>query len=190
MWWLIPIGLGLLGLISAAVSQEERAARITWETKREEVQKTLEEQQELIDKHLSEVKQSYDFYKLTEMHFASLMVADAAYKMLSDARKSLAGIGKMLVAAKEKRDELFEKKKKRWKKDEWKNIQEEIKSVLELRKSLFEDKDKVKEQRDQMLAEVKQLNNRTHELKILIRDRCGQKGLDWYNKIEQKQLSK
>jgi hypothetical protein len=31
MWWLIPIGLRILGLIAAGASEEERDSRILWE---------------------------------------------------------------------------------------------------------------------------------------------------------------
>jgi uncharacterized protein (DUF3084 family) len=186
VWWLIPIGIGVLGFISACASEDEREARVSWEKKRKEVQKTLEEQKALIDRHLSEVKQSYDFYKLTEMHFASVVVADAAYKMMKDAKMSLDGIGKMLVATKIKKNELFLQKKIVNIKEEKQKIQAEFNSVSELRTSLFEDKDKIKEERDHMFNEVKRLNIQTHDLKLLIKDRCGQKGIEWYNKIEQK----
>ena len=77
-------------------------------------------------------------------------------------------------------------KKKARRRDEREEIQQEFDSVTEFRKSLFKDKDIVKGQRDEMLMEVKRLNHQTHGLKILIRDKCGQKGIEWFNKIEQK----
>jgi hypothetical protein len=187
MWWLIPIGIAtLIGAIAAAVTDEEREARDSWERKREEVRQAVQKQQEIIDRHFSAVEKNYNFHALKEVHYASVLVANAAYKLLRDASMSLEGIGKMLVAAKAKREELFLKRKKTRNRDEKEEIQQDFDAVIEFRASLFKDKDLVKGQRDEMLLEVKRLNNQTHKLKELVRDKCGEKGIEWYNRIEQK----
>ena len=187
MWWLIPIGIGIfIATITSAATEKEKEARASWERKREEVKRAVQKQQEIIDRHFSAIKENYDFYELKEVHYASVQVANAAYKLLKDARMSLEGIGKMLVAAKEKKDELYLMRKETRDRDEREEIQQEFDSVTEFRASLFNDKDLVKGQRDEMLLEVKRLNNQTHKLKELIRDKCGGRGIEWYNRIEQK----
>lgn len=62
--------------------------------------------------------------------------------------------------------------------------------VNELRKSVFDDKDKVKAQQASFLQEVQKLNNQTRELKECIRNRCGFKGVDWFNRLEERKKSR
>ena len=66
----------------------------------------------------------------------------------------------------------------------------ELKLVNELRKSLFEDRDNVKQQLNELLEKVQQLNNRTKELKELIKNRCGKGGQLWYQRLEAKKQQK
>jgi hypothetical protein len=62
--------------------------------------------------------------------------------------------------------------------------------VNELRKSVFEDRDNIQQERDRLLAELQKLNHRTRELKDLIKTRCGNKGSDWYYRLEARKQQK
>ena len=104
MWWLIPVGIGVgLKLLYDSVSDDEYKARERWESKRIEVEKTIEEHQENIDAHLKESQNSYDFYFLNELHYSSVQISNAAYQLLDDSRSSFNGINKMLKKAKEQK---------------------------------------------------------------------------------------
>ena len=93
-------------------------------------------------------------------------------------------MGKMLVEAKSKREELKEKKRATRSREDRAEIQKEIDLLNELRAGIFPDKDAVKAQRDELHAAVRRMNERTRELKLAIRDRCGSKGRDWYDRLE------
>jgi len=194
MWWLIPIGIGVgLKLLYDEVSEEEYKARERWEDKRVEVEKTIEEHQNNIDIHLKEAHESYNFHFLIDLHYSSVKVSNSAYQLLDDSRSSFNGINKMLKKAKEQKNILQEslnecKIKKNYQKI--KEIKQEIRMVNELRKSVFDDKDKLKSQKESFFNEVKRLNNQTRKLKELIRDRCGNKGEDWYFRLESRKLNK
>lgn len=194
MWWLIPVGIGVgLKLIYDAVSEEEREARQRWESKREEVEKSIEEHRRNIENHIKQAQSSYDFHFLVDLHFSSMKVADAAYQLLDDARSSFDGMSKMLKESKEQRTALQAKLKKEKRNNNRGSIREtieELKMVHELRKNVFADRDKVKEQREGFLDEVRRLNNQTRGLKELIRDRCGYKGREWYNRLETKKQAR
>jgi len=191
MWWLIPIGVGVAGkLIYDYLSGEERDARERWERKRVQVQRSVEEHRRQIEEHIAEAQQSYDFHFLTSMHHSSFIVADAAYRLLVDARTSLTGIGKMIVATKEKRDSLEKDIKATKDRTKKMTLRADLKEVTELRKGFFNDKDRVKEQRDSLHSEVKRLNAQTSELKHFIRDRCGRRGNEWYDRLEERKRQK
>jgi len=187
---MLPVILGGLALVGVGIAiynefeEQSSVSRQRWNSKREEVQRSIEWHEEKITDHLGDAKQSYDFKILIDMHFSCVKVADQAYTLLKDARVSLDKIGDALVKTKEQRAILFTKKKESKSKEERIEIQEEIDSIQYLRKKLFNDKDEIKQQRDGFLLKVKDLNSKTHELKISIKERTGFRGLDWYERLE------
>ncbi|MGB2221778.1 hypothetical protein [Neptunomonas sp.] len=196
MLWMIPVGIGVgvgIKLLYDAVTEEEKEARVRWEEKREQVEKSIEEHQRNIDNHIQEASSSYDFHFLVDLHYSSMKVADVAYKLLDDARLSLNGMNRMLREAKKQKlaleSELIIAKKEK-NREAKSNIIEQLKVVNEIRRSLFDDRDKVSEQKDTFLSEVKRLNNQTRDLKIHVKDRCGSKGLDWFNRGEERKRSR
>ncbi len=188
MWWLIPIGIGVgLKLLYDAVSEEEYEARERWESKREEVEKSIEEHRRNIENHIQEAQRSYDFRFLVDLHYSSSQVANSAYQLLDDARKSFSGMSKMLKKSKEQRSALqqeLEEDRRIKDRNKIHETIEQLKMVNELRKSVFEDRDRVKEQQTHFLSEVQRLNNQTKELKEFIRDRCDDGGQEWYDRLE------
>jgi len=197
MLWLIPVGIGVIGfglkLLSDIVSEDEYRARSNWQAKRVEVEKSLSDHQANIETHINRAQHSYDYHFLTNLHYSSQQVANAAYTLLDDAKKSLSGINKMLVSAKEQREQLQQTLEiARANKDKAliHDTIEQLKMVNELRKSVFEDRDNIQQERDRLLAELQKLNNRTRELKDLIKNRCGSKGSDWYYRLEARKQQK
>ena len=186
---MLPLIAGL-ALIGAAVwiynelQDQAGAERERWRSKREEVQRSIEWHEAQIRDHLSRARESYDFKVLVDMHFSCMKVADQAYSLLKDAITSLEKIGEAIAKTKEQRDLLFDKKKASNNKEDRDEIQQEISSIQELRSKLFADKDEIKKQRDEFLSKVKDLNSKTHDLKISIRDRTGSKGQEWYARLE------
>lgn len=186
MWLLAPIGLGVVvKVIYDSISEDEKTARKRWKKKRKQAEKSIKEHRKNIKKHIKQAKKSYDFHFLADLHYSSMKVANSAYQLLDDVRISLYGMNKMLKISKEQKsklqDELENLKKNRDKKALYETI-EQLKMVNELRKNIFEDRDKIYLQKESFLLEVKRLNNQTRELKELIRDRCGNKGREWYNR--------
>ena len=184
MWWLIRVGLKLL---YDAVSEEEYKARERWESKREEVEKSIDDHRRSIENHIQEAQCSYDFHFLVDLHYSSSQVANSAYQLLDDARKSFSGMSKMLKKSKEQRSALqqeLEEARRIKDRNKIHETIEQLKMVNELRRSVFEDRDRVKDQQTHFLSEVQRLNNQTKELKEFIRDRCDDGGQEWYDRLE------
>lgn len=184
MWWLIPAVVGAAGAIWAYFDNEACEARERWEQDRERVASALEEQRRLVEWHLADARARVEFRQFVDLHFASQRAADAAYALLEDARLSLDRMGKMIVEARRKRDELEEEIQRTRDHSRRRALVEAQRVVRELRKKVFDDKDAVKAQRDELLAEVQRLNAQTRALKLAIRDRCGERGRDWYARLE------
>ncbi len=205
MWWLIPVGVGVaLKAIYDAVSEEEREARQRWEETRGRVERSVWEHQRSVESHLAQARHSYNFQVLVDAHYSSMKAADTAYKLLDDARSSEKGINKMLKEetnqrtilrerlkkSKAKKFILFKKMREKKNKASIRDIELQLKGIREMRKNLFDDRDKVKAQKESFLNEVRVLNNRTRKLKELIRDECGSKGRDWFNRLEARKRRK
>ena len=195
MLWFLGLAAVSVGAVAWAynsVTEEEREARRRWERKREEVEKTLEEHQANIQEHIKQAQSSYDFHLLTNLHYSSVKVADSAYKLLGDARDSIRGINTMLMNAKKHKLELeaqLQIAKQNKNKEEFSKIISELKQVNEMRRSLFEDKELVSSQKEKFYIEVKRLNQQTSELKNFIRYRCGNRGIEWYQRLEMRKAA-
>lgn len=188
---MLPVIGGLLLIGAGAwiyneLQEQSSNERERWRSKRDEVQRSIEWHEEQIENHLDEARHSYDFKVLIDMHFSCVKVADQAYSLLKDARTSLDKIGEAIVKTKEQRELLFTQKKDAKSKTERTDIQNEITSIQELRKKLFDDKDEIKKQRDEFQFRVKELNSKTHTLKINIKDRTGSRGVEWYQRLEER----
>jgi hypothetical protein len=184
MWWIAPAAVGIVTVIYKLFDREKKIARERWENTYKQVQNTIEDHRRNIENHLHEAKRTYDFHLLTNLHFSSHKVADHAYQAMKDAKTSLDAVGLALVEAKKKKNELEEQKKTTKNYETKKQIQMEINQLNEMRNQLFQDKDQVKAQRDELKAKLLLMNQRTRELKLAIRDRCGYQGRVWYQKLE------
>lgn len=184
----VLVGAGLW--IYNELQEKSAAERERWRSKREEVERSIEWHEEQIENHLDEARNSYDFKVLIDMHYSCVKVADQAYSLLKDARTSLNKIGEALVKTKEQREILFTRKKSSSDQIEKSEVQEEINSLQELRAKLFDDKDEIKTQRDVFQARVKELNSKTHTLKISIKERTGTRGVEWFERLEARKASR
>lgn len=195
MIWLaaIPFAIGVGIWLYDNITEEEKQSQKRWENQRGKVERTLNEHRENISRHIREAQSSYDFHFLVDMHYSSVKVADAAYRLLSDAKGSLNGVGKMLNNTKKRKLELeaelrFAKQYKD--KKAISRIIGELKNVNELRRGLFDEKDRLQSQKNTFYEKVKDLNLQTSELKQYIRYRCGSRGMEWYRRLESRKSSK
>lgn len=53
-----------------------------------------------------------------------------------------------------------------------------------IRKTQFEERDTIKKQTDDFYEKVKELNMQTSDIKNKIKLNCGQRGYDWYERLE------
>jgi hypothetical protein len=181
-WWdiIIPIGIDFINDI---LNNEARKARKQWEYKREEVIRKVDEYNGGIQDYLSKKNQDYNFHKLILLHHSSFLAADEAYKLLHDARISIDAIGKMLIAAKDKRTFIENKLCETKSQVEKEVLCKELYMIRDFRKKSFVEIDKIKAQSKDLLVKVKHLNNQTRDLKIMIRDECGVLGEKWYQNL-------
>ena len=191
MIWVLPVlaAVGVGAWIYNSVTEEEQQAQRDWHKKSKSVEKTVSKRRKEIERHIRQAQSSYNFHYLVEMHYSSVQIANAAYKLLDDARISLRSISTMLNNVKQQklsleRDLAFAKGQKN--RAAIIRIIEELKQINAYRRALFEEKDKQKAEKDNLYQEVKRLNQQTGELKQHIRHRCGSKGQIWFQNLERR----
>ena len=189
--WLIggAIVLSALGVTVYTLNKEEEKSRQRWHKKRKEVKLTIEQHRQRIARHIEEATTTYNFHFLVNLHYSFVVCGNESYKFFNDARTTLKGLNKILYDTKIYKSELKNKLNQAKKENNYqllKNIYKEIKLLNELRNQLFLERDQIKKQQEELLREVHRLNHQTHKLKILIKERCGEKGRQWYERLQKR----
>ena len=162
-----------------------KEARSRWERDRKSVEKTLKEHRKHLAKHLAEAQDRADFVLLVDVHFSSHRVGDAAYKLLDDARISLRAMNSMLRDIDENGVAL-ERSMRRMGPTQRTQLAAEIASLVQMYDAIVPDRDAVVAQAGALRDDVAGMNAQTRELKLAIRDRCGSRGRDWFDRLEER----
>lgn len=189
MWFIVPIlaaGVGLAYLYNS-VTEEEKQAEASWKRKRQEVERTLDEHNRNIRNYLESKRNMYEYHKMVDYHYSSVQIANVAYDLMNNSKISLRGINNLIVKTNTHRNDLQKQieiaKAEGNKKTLFEKI-EEIKVVNIIRKTQFEERDTIKKQTDDFYEKVKELNMQTSDIKNKIKLNCGQRGYDWYERLE------
>lgn len=191
MWPLIAIAGVALSAIGGALyekyfSDKEKRAKKKWQENRIEFEKYISEQEVEISRYTSRANSELDFHTLTNMHFTSMKIADQAYNLFDYSKIYLDAMNRNLKTTSERKQKillLFNSKIKYSKKLK---LTDELKEIDEMRIQLFKDKDVLNSQTNSLKTRLKSFNKRTSSLKYKIRDYCGEKGKDWYKRLEQR----
>lgn len=188
MWLLTAVAVvGAVGVTSRILKKLNDSAgkqRQRWQSEYKKTQQEVQYYNQQIQRKVQEAQWTVDFHQLTQLHFNSMKTADHAYSLLADARKCLDEIGLAIRDAGKEKNRLIAQKKNTYDYQTKHNLQQEIDMLVQLRNHLFPDKDQLKLERDEFQRQVKEFNAKTHNLKLTIRDRCGERGLDWYQRLE------
>lgn len=194
MWWLLSLGLfGVLGIadrILKTLKQRAFKERKRWEKEHKKVEKEILNYEKKIQNKIRKAQSRANFEQLTQLHFESMKVANHAYQLLRDARTALDAIGDAIKTAGTEKNRLIAEKRTARSIHEKTQIEQEISALIDLREKLFPDKDELKSQRNQFNSRVKDFNANTRTLKLTIRDRCGNRGWDWYQRLEARTASR
>lgn len=186
MYWVIG-AVAAVGVVAWLSSEEQSACASYHASSRRLSEETAQRQQQIAERRANYEK-NQDFYEHINLHHTSHMTANALYESLTDHKK-------IVAIFREKKNKfgrcIGELKKQR---DKATGIQKQ-----QIRQELQQMRDQFNKAKDQLiilakekerkLAEIRQINQATREYKIHIRDHCGQKGCDWYERgVERKKL--
>jgi hypothetical protein len=171
-------------------SNKEKKAKKEWQENREKVEKYISQQEVQIKEYTSKKNTEEDFYNLTNIHFTSMRIADQAYKLFDYSKIYLEAMNRNLQLTAERNNKIHNLFKTKIEYEKKLKLTKELNELKEVRKSLFGDKDTLKKQTDDLKNKLKSFNIRTSTLKFRIRDNCGEKGIDWFQRLEQRKRNR
>ena len=186
MYWVIG-AVAVVGVVAWLSGEEERACANYHASSHRLSTETRQRQQQIAERRSNYAK-NQNFYEHIELHHASHLTADALYKELENHKKIVdifrskqQSFGQSIGELKRQRDTATGSQKQA--------IQEQLQ---QMRTQFNEAKNQLvmlAEEKKRKLIELRQINQTTREYKLYIRDHCGQKGLDWYERgIERARL--
>lgn len=186
MYWIIG-AVAVAGVV-AWLNSEEQAACTNYHASSRKLSTETSQRQQQIAERRANYEKNQNFYEHIELHHASHLTADALYKELDNHKKIVAmfrdkqqSFGQCIGELKQQRDAA--------KGDQKQFIKEQLK---QMREQLNEAKNylvMLAEERERKLIDIRQINQATREYKLYIRDHCGEKGYNWYDRgLERKKL--
>jgi hypothetical protein len=179
MYWVIG-AVAVVGVAAWLNGEEERACANYHASSHRLSTETRQRQQQIAGRRANYAK-NQDFYEHIELHHASHLTADALYKELDNHKKIVdifrrkqQSFGQCIAELKKQRDTAQGSHKKA--------IREQI---HQMREQFNEAKNylvMLAEQKESHLTDIRQINQATREYKLYIRDHCGDKGRDWYER--------
>lgn len=194
--WPIFVAAGIaLTAIGKAIyenyfSNKEKKAKKEWQENREKVENFISQQEIKIEEFTSKTNTEEDFYKLTDIHFTSMRIADKAYQLFDYSKIYLEAMNRNLKLTADRKNKIHSLFKSKIEYEKKLKLTKEINELNEVRKALFGDKDTLKKQTDDLKSKLKSFNIRTSTLKFRIRDNCGEKGIDWFERLEQRKRNR
>lgn len=179
MYWVLGIAAAV-GVVAWLSNEEQNACASYNLSSRRLSEETAQRQQQIAERRANYEK-NQDFYEHIELHHASHLTADALYKELENHKKIVAifrakqqSFGKCIGELKKQRDAATGSQKQA--------IREQLQQMREQFNEAKEYLVMLAEEKERKLIQIRQINQSTREYKLYIRDYCGQKGRDWYER--------
>ena len=190
LWWiLVPLAASAFAEMMNSVSKEDRRARENWARQHKQIEKSISEHRRNVKHNIKVAQRSLDFHFLRDLHYSSFRIADNAYKLMSDARTSKRTMYRILEEARKRIRSLNRKLDNEQSVKANQEISEEISEMKEFRSSILQDLQKVESEEVRFKEEVNRLNMQTMELKQAIRERCGRRGREWYDRLVARKMA-
>lgn len=188
MYWLIgaaavTVGVGMLTWLSG----EEQSSYNSYLSAGERLASETKLRQQQMAASQARYHSEKDYYEHIELHFASMKTATALYEQYETHKKMVAmfqnkqhSFSRCIIGLKQQRKAATNIKKS------------VIKAQLDEVRAHFQEAKaqlaRLKQEKTKLLGEIRQLNTATHDYKLYIRDNCGKKGRNWYQRgLERKQ---
>lgn len=186
MIWMIPALVAAGAAALHFLSEADREARRRRDDAQRDMELSIEEHERRIDRYLQESDSSYRYEELRQFHFSSFKVADQAYQLLqarfTTIRDLKKRIGKLLEFKNELKKQASVARSYKERVAIWAELKTCSTQIRELDRYVREEYDIA----ERFKHKLDHFNHTTHRLKLQIRDHCGWKGQQWYERSEER----
>ncbi|WP_201583286.1 hypothetical protein [Psychrobacter jeotgali] len=179
MYWVIG-AVAAVGVV-AWLSSEEQSACASYHASSRRLSKETAQRQRQIAERRANYEKNQDFYTHIELHYASHLTANALYEELKHHKNIVAmfsdkknAFGRCIGKLKKQRDAATGAQKQQ--------IRQELQQMRDQFNEAKAQLIMLAEEKEHKLTEIRQINQATREYKLYIRDYCGTKGRDWYER--------
>lgn len=174
------LGIAAVGVLAYAwLSGEEQAALNSYNSSSRRLAREVTERQQQLNSYRRASHAAHDFYKHNDLYYNSVLTANNCFALYDEQKKMLKMIQgrvndliQQIIVLKQQRDAA-----KGEQKAQFRQLLSALYESLDQAKSECA---KIRKQKKALLSEVREINHKTRELKLYMRDNCGKKGRDWY----------
>lgn len=185
----VLIGVGVAVGIVALLNSESQSAKREWQSRRDDLAFEVSYQRKRIKDHYERSQNNVQFHHLVNEHYKSVQLANIAYGLLSNCQAIIDSHRDAIGKLKTHRNALkavLDGATKAERKDIFAELAE-LKKALD---PLYVELERYNAEKSQFLENVRGLNHETAHLKKMIRDTTGQKGREWYLRLEERKLAR
>jgi len=178
--YLVIGAIAAIGIVSWLSSEEKNTCANYQASSNRLFKETHLRRQQIAEKRAYYASEK-EFYTHVDLHFSSMQTASAMYEQYENHKKIVAmfknkqqSFGNCIGELKKQRDAASSTKKQA--------IRDQLKQIRQQFNETKEQLILLAEAKEDLLIEVRQLNLATREYKLYIKDNCGRKGRDWYER--------
>ena len=176
------LGVAAVGVLAYAwLSSEEQSAINSYHSSSRRLAREVNERQQQLSSYRRNNRAAEDFYQHIELHYNSVLTANHCYILYDEQKQILKMLNgridvlvQQLNMLKKQRDSADNAQKPQ--------IREQLNTVRSFLKQANLERANIKQQKEALLFELRDINHKTRELKLYLRDNCGNKGRDWYQR--------
>lgn len=182
MYLVFGIAVASVTVVAYAwLSNEEQSAINSYHSSSRRLTREVAERQGQLNSYKQTNRATQDFYLHIELHYNSVLTVNDCYSFYDDQKKILTRLSgridvlmKQIIGLKQQRDKADSLLKAQ--------ILEQLNTLRSSLKEAKNERSIIKQQKVALLSELRDINHKTRELKLYLRDQCGQKGRDWYQR--------
>lgn len=176
------LGVAAVGFIAYAwLSGEEQSAISSYHNSSRRLAREVNERQQQLDSYRKGNRAAQDFYQHIELHYNSVLTGNHCYSLYDEQKQILNMLNGRIDALVQQLDRL-KKQRDCANSAEKPQIREQLNTVRSFLKEANIERTNIKQQKETLLFELRDINQKTHGLKLYIRDKCGKKGHDWFQR--------
>lgn len=180
----------VVGIVSSWVASESDKAEAAWYSRQQDLSDEMDYQRERLNRYKQEKQQSVQFYHLVNEHYKSVQMGNAAYQLVRNCNEVIETYRQAIGILKARRKAIGEALNSQPPKAVRDTLLKDRQLINDEVDIYYQSVAQHSVERDTFLQKVRDLNEATRHLKLMIRDTTGDKGRDWFMRGEARRLAR